>query len=51
MSAAAPGTVLVSATTRDLTIGAGLDFVDRGTRALKGISGEWRIYEARQPRA
>jgi class 3 adenylate cyclase len=51
MSAAAPGTVLVSATTRDLTIGAGLDFVDRGTRALKGISGEWRVFEARQPTA
>jgi class 3 adenylate cyclase len=49
MSAADPGTVFVSATTRDLTIGAGLDFVDRGTRALKGITGEWRVFEARQP--
>ena len=47
MSAADPGTVFVSATTRDLTIGAGLDFLDRGTRALKGISGEWRIFEVR----
>jgi class 3 adenylate cyclase len=49
MSAADPGAVVVSATTRDLTIGAGLDFTDLGTRVLKGISGEWRIFEARQP--
>jgi class 3 adenylate cyclase len=47
MSAADPGTIFVSSTTRELTIGAGLDFVDRGTRQLKGISGEWRVFEAR----
>lgn len=46
-SVAEPGTTLVSATTRDLTIGAGLDFIDRGTRTLKGITGEWRVFEAR----
>ena len=47
MSAAAPGTTLVSATTRELTIGAGLDFVDRGHRTFKGISGEPQVFEAR----
>ncbi|HEX2626099.1 MAG TPA: adenylate/guanylate cyclase domain-containing protein [Candidatus Limnocylindrales bacterium] len=47
MSAADPGTTFVSATTRDLTIGAGLEFIDRGARELKGISGEWRVFEAR----
>ena len=46
MNAAAPGTTLVSATTRELTIGAGLDFVDRGQRTFKGISGEPQVYEA-----
>jgi class 3 adenylate cyclase len=47
MDAAEPGTVLVSGTTRELTIGAGIEFVDRGIRALKGISGERPVFEAR----
>ncbi|HET7727476.1 MAG TPA: adenylate/guanylate cyclase domain-containing protein [Candidatus Limnocylindrales bacterium] len=48
MAAAEPGTVYVSATTRELTIGAGLEFADRGTRALKGITGERQLFEARR---
>ena len=47
MDAAEPGTTLVSGTTRELTIGAGIEFVDRGTRSFKGISGERSVYEAR----
>jgi class 3 adenylate cyclase len=47
MDAAAPGTTFVSATTRELSIGSGIEFVDRGRRALKGISGERSVYEAR----
>jgi class 3 adenylate cyclase len=47
MDAAAPGTTLVSATTRELTIGSGIEFVDRGSRAFKGISEERPVYEAR----
>ena len=47
MDAAAPGTTLVSATTRELTTGAGIEFVDRGARRFKGISGERSIFEAR----
>ena len=47
MDAAAPGTVFVSGTTRELTSGTTIEFIDRGTRALKGISGERRLYEAR----
>lgn len=38
------GEVLVSQTVKDLTIGSGLTFRDRGARELKGIPGEWRIY-------
>jgi class 3 adenylate cyclase len=38
------GEVLVSQTVKDLTIGSGLTFVDRGLTTLKGIPGEWRIY-------
>ena len=47
MAAAEPGTTLVSGTTRELTIGAGVEFVDRGTRSFKGISGDRSVYEAR----
>jgi class 3 adenylate cyclase len=41
---ASPGEVLVSSTVRDLVAGSGIDFEDRGTHALKGVPGEWRIY-------
>jgi hypothetical protein len=29
---------------KDLVAGSGLRFDDRGTRTLKGIPGEWRIF-------
>ena len=41
---AGPSEVLVSSTVRDLLAGSGLAFADRGLRALKGIPGDWRIY-------
>lgn len=44
MGAAAPGEVLVSGTTRDLVAGAGLEFQERGTFELKGISGTRTLY-------
>ncbi len=47
MDAAAPGTTFVSATTRELTSGAGFEFIDRGSRTFKGIADERRVYEAR----
>ncbi|MGH2758912.1 MAG: adenylate/guanylate cyclase domain-containing protein, partial [Actinomycetota bacterium] len=42
MSAAGPGEIFVSETTRALA--SGLDFEDRGVRELKGIAGERRLY-------
>ncbi|KUI47991.1 hydrolase [Mycobacterium sp. GA-1199] len=36
--------VLVSSTLRDLVIGSGLTFDDRGTHQLKGVPGEWRLF-------
>jgi class 3 adenylate cyclase len=36
--------VLVSSTLRDLVIGSGLEFEERGSHALKGVPGEWRIF-------
>jgi class 3 adenylate cyclase len=41
---AGPNEVLVSSTLRDLVIGSGLEFDDRGAHELKGVPGEWRIF-------
>jgi class 3 adenylate cyclase len=38
--------VLVSSTVKDLVVGSGLEFEDRGAHALKGVPGEWRVYAA-----
>lgn len=46
LSLAAPGEVLVSSTVKDLVIGAGFEFEDRGTETLKGVPGQWRIFRA-----
>jgi class 3 adenylate cyclase len=39
---AGPNDVLVSSTLRDLVIGSGLKFEERGAHELKGVPGEWR---------
>ena len=41
---AAPGEVLVSSTVRDLVVGSGIEFAERGTKELKGVPGEWRLF-------
>jgi class 3 adenylate cyclase len=41
---AGPNDVLVSSTLRDLVIGSGLEFEDRGAYKLKGVLGEWRLF-------
>jgi class 3 adenylate cyclase len=41
---AGPNDVLVSSTLRDLVIGSGLEFEDRGAHALKGVPGEWHLF-------
>jgi len=38
------GEVLVSSTVRELVVGSGLAFDDRGTHELKGAPGEWRLF-------
>jgi class 3 adenylate cyclase len=38
--------VLVTSTVRDLVVGSGLTFVERGNRILKGVPGRWRLYSA-----
>jgi class 3 adenylate cyclase/pimeloyl-ACP methyl ester carboxylesterase len=43
-SMAGAGEVLASQTVRDLVVGSGIEWDDRGAHALKGVPGEWRIY-------
>jgi len=38
------GEVLVSSTVHDLVTGSGFGFEDRGSHALKGVPGEWRLF-------
>ena len=42
-SLAGPGEVLVSSTVRDLTLGSGIEFTDRGRHELKGLPGDWQV--------
>jgi len=42
-SAADPGEVLVSSTVRDLVVGSGLHFEDRGEHEFKGVPMPWRL--------
>ena len=44
---AGAGEVLASSTVKDLVAGSGIDFEDRGSHALKGVPGEWRVYAVR----
>src|SRR4030095_4562463 len=46
---AGPNDVLVSSTLRDLVIGSGLEFEDRGAHALKGVPGEWHLFAVASP--
>jgi class 3 adenylate cyclase len=44
MTAAKPGEILCSRTVKDLVVGSGIEFDDRGTHALKGVPEEWQLY-------
>ena len=46
---AGPNDVLVSSTLRDLVIGSGLEFEDRGAYDLKGVPGEWHLFAVASP--
>ena len=45
MDAAADGGVVVSPTVRDLVVGSGIEFGERGAQELKGVPGRWSLYE------
>ncbi len=44
---AAPGEVLVSSTVKELVVGSGIEFEDRGCEPLRGVPGEWRLFAVR----
>jgi class 3 adenylate cyclase len=43
---AEPGEVLVTRTVRDLVVGSGIAFEERGEHALKGVPDTWKLYAA-----
>ena len=50
MNAARPGEVLVSGTVKDLVVGSGLEFADRGVREFAGVPQQWALFAAgREP--
>ncbi len=48
---AGPGEIVVSSTVRELVVGSGMQFNDRGEHELKGVPGSWRLYELADGRA
>jgi class 3 adenylate cyclase len=44
MDHAEPCEVLVSSTVKDLVVGSGIDFRDRGAHRLRGVPGQWRLF-------
>lgn len=46
MGVASPNEVLVSRTVKDLTVGSGIAFQDRGEHVLKGVPEPWRLFAA-----
>ena len=44
MDQASPSEVLVSGTVKDLVVGSGIDFEERGEHELRGVPGEWRLF-------
>jgi class 3 adenylate cyclase len=39
-----PNEVLVSGTVKDLVVGSGIEFIDRGEHELKGVPGSWKLF-------
>jgi outer membrane protein assembly factor BamB len=42
---AGPGEVVVTRTVKDLVAGSKIEFSDRGAHALKGLDGEWELFD------
>ncbi len=46
MAEAQPGDIVVSSTVRDLVVGSGIAFQERGSRRLRGVPGRWKLFAA-----
>jgi class 3 adenylate cyclase len=44
MAAAGDGGVLVSGTVKDLVVGSGIEFAERGVHELRGVPGQWPLF-------
>jgi class 3 adenylate cyclase len=44
LASAEPGELLVSGTVKDLVVGSGISFEDRGEHELRGVPGRWRLW-------
>ena len=44
MAKVGPDEVLVSSAVKDLVVGSGIKFKDRGAHRLKGVPDRWRLY-------
>ena len=44
MESAGAGEIFVSQTVKDLVVGSGIEFADRGAYELKGVPGTWHLY-------
>jgi class 3 adenylate cyclase len=49
MALAVSGQVLMSRTVRDLVVGSSLRLDEAGTHPLKGVEGDWQVYELAGP--
>lgn len=45
MGEAEPGTIVTSQTVKDLVVGSSLEFAPLGSRTLKGVPGDWSVYQ------
>ena len=45
---AAPGEVLVSGTVKDLVVGSGIEFSERGEHELKGVPESWKLFAVKE---
>jgi class 3 adenylate cyclase len=50
-SLAAANEVVVSSTVKDLVVGSGISFSDRGAHELKGVPDEWRLFAVEEVEA
>ena len=49
--AASPGEVVVTSTVKDLVVGSGIEFSERGVREFGGVPGSWSLFAAGRDQA